>query len=142
MDNCPICLEKIQRREIATACQHHYHQKCLDKWLRRSKECPCCRQVVNYKIIVRHTRSRTAPRREKIVILRLEYLMALYELSIREEDKQQIIKKMLSKIFINRIVLKKNTVFWRKLGKFKLTHIEDNNEYYKNLFTRWKIKFN
>ena len=141
MDNCPICLQEIKIKEIDTNCQHNYHQKCLDKWLRKSKECPICRRVVNYKIVVRHTRSRTAPRREKIVILRLEYLMALYELSIREDEKQQIIKKMLSKIFINRIVLKKNTVFWRKLGKFKLTHIDDNNKYYKNLFTRWKIKF-
>lgn len=36
----PFCQEKGIKR---TPCEHHFHEACLDEWLKRSKKCPLCR---------------------------------------------------------------------------------------------------
>jgi hypothetical protein len=42
---CPICLSNVLAKDkTTTACNHTFHQKCLDRWLRRgSSSCPFCR---------------------------------------------------------------------------------------------------
>ena len=44
-EQCIICLEKYKIREYKRQlpCQHHFHKKCIDKWLKTKNGCPCCR---------------------------------------------------------------------------------------------------
>lgn len=37
---CTICLEKCTNK---LSCGHYFHQKCIDKWKKRSPLCPVCR---------------------------------------------------------------------------------------------------
>ncbi|RDB27794.1 hypothetical protein Hypma_002152 [Hypsizygus marmoreus] len=46
VDRCGICLMQFRNGELArlgTACRHAFHEKCLGRWLVRSKTCPMCR---------------------------------------------------------------------------------------------------
>ena len=46
LDNCSICLEKMNRLNITkTKCGHYFHFMCLDFWKSRNafKKCPLCR---------------------------------------------------------------------------------------------------
>lgn len=47
--DCPICLERLHLSEHChvLACQHSFHVRCLDQWLRQHDTCPLCRQVAN-----------------------------------------------------------------------------------------------
>eukprot|EP00906_Rhabdomonas_costata_P028348 RCo040183 len=42
---CQICLEAFEDGETLRIllCLHQFHQTCVDKWLRRRRECPVCR---------------------------------------------------------------------------------------------------
>jgi len=44
---CSICLEAMEEEEgnlfTVAACSHTYHLKCLAKWKKESRKCPCCR---------------------------------------------------------------------------------------------------
>jgi hypothetical protein len=45
---CPICLKDYQvDEEIAFSpnsnCSHAFHRECIEEWLLRHEECPCCR---------------------------------------------------------------------------------------------------
>lgn len=43
---CPICLSKYKRNETLRSmpeCEHFFHAKCVDEWLRVSATCPLCR---------------------------------------------------------------------------------------------------
>lgn len=53
--DCPICLNKIKCNEYIRKlkCNHLFHKKCVDNWLKRNIEhanCPMCREAVK-KII-------------------------------------------------------------------------------------------
>ncbi len=43
---CCICLDEIDlAQEIITKkCNHHYHEDCLNNWLKTKNICPLCRQ--------------------------------------------------------------------------------------------------
>jgi len=46
---CGICRNNFQSMEICRkllACQHFFHQRCVDSWLHRNNTCPMCRRSV------------------------------------------------------------------------------------------------
>lgn len=50
-DCCPVCLSKIESNEYIRKlkCNHLFHKKCIDKWLRNNIDnpsCPNCRLKV------------------------------------------------------------------------------------------------
>lgn len=45
-ERCPICLDTLGLREkaVATPCMHHYHFRCIGRWIAGGKQdCPMCR---------------------------------------------------------------------------------------------------
>ncbi|KAF5751452.1 hypothetical protein HS088_TW02G00466 [Tripterygium wilfordii] len=49
---CSICMEDYKDGEecgVIAVCNHKYHKQCIDKWLRRKKECPVCRRPVTVR---------------------------------------------------------------------------------------------
>ena len=43
-DDCPICFESLVNDEIIiTECNHTFHKKCIDKWLKIKNICPICK---------------------------------------------------------------------------------------------------
>lgn len=45
-DQCVICFDNFVLTDviISTFCGHIYHQKCIEKWLRRNTLCPLCKK--------------------------------------------------------------------------------------------------
>jgi len=47
--NCPICLELLitkneqQQKIITLPCNHHFHQGCINEWLKSVRNCPMCK---------------------------------------------------------------------------------------------------
>jgi len=51
--HCHICLSEIKESEWIRKlpnCNHYFHKKCIDKWLKKNVCCPMCRrnQIDNY----------------------------------------------------------------------------------------------
>lgn len=50
--NCCICLDSIQKKSEFILCKsnnftgHFFHKRCINRWKKRSSECPICRQPV------------------------------------------------------------------------------------------------
>ena len=47
-DTCSICLDELYSDEnqdeiIQIRCNHMFHKKCLDEWIRQKKTCPLCK---------------------------------------------------------------------------------------------------
>ncbi len=45
-EECYICFEKYKERELKRKlpkCNHYFHKKCIDKWLKSKSTCPHCR---------------------------------------------------------------------------------------------------
>ena len=44
--SCPICLEKFKDNEFKRElkCNHVFHKKCIDKWIKHQNTCPICRK--------------------------------------------------------------------------------------------------
>eukprot|EP00747_Dinoflagellata_sp_TGD_P163917 gnl/TRDRNA2_/TRDRNA2_183136_c0_seq1.p1 gnl/TRDRNA2_/TRDRNA2_183136_c0~~gnl/TRDRNA2_/TRDRNA2_183136_c0_seq1.p1 ORF type:complete len:327 (+),score=28.56 gnl/TRDRNA2_/TRDRNA2_183136_c0_seq1:86-1066(+) len=42
--SCAVCLSQFSEGDSLRRlpCQHYFHRKCIDQWLRRSKRCPLC----------------------------------------------------------------------------------------------------
>ena len=43
---CIICTEQFeykQYKRVLKCCNHTYHKKCIDKWLKKNSTCPYCR---------------------------------------------------------------------------------------------------
>jgi E3 ubiquitin-protein ligase RHA2 len=52
--DCAICINKIESNEYIRKlkCNHLFHKKCVDNWLKKNIEnasCPMCRSKVNLK---------------------------------------------------------------------------------------------
>ena len=47
-EDCPICFVRITRTSVKKqlSCDHTFHRKCIDKWLRDRSTCPMCRRQV------------------------------------------------------------------------------------------------
>ena len=45
---CAICLEAMAEGDMVKSlpCLHAFHAKCIDRWLRSSKQCPMCKHVI------------------------------------------------------------------------------------------------
>lgn len=43
---CSICLSDITEDLFTTPCQHTFHKKCVDNWLKSEYRCPMCRTLV------------------------------------------------------------------------------------------------
>ena len=43
--NCTICLEEFNNDEeiIKLKCNHLFHSKCIDDWIKKNQSCPLCR---------------------------------------------------------------------------------------------------
>ena len=48
IENCSICLNKLEQKYIITNCNHKYHIICLKRWKATSEEflCPICREPI------------------------------------------------------------------------------------------------
>ena len=50
--NCPVCLEPLQTGESVSwskylpNCKHTFHTECINTWLERHSDCPCCRRCL------------------------------------------------------------------------------------------------
>lgn len=44
-EKCSICLEeyKIKEYKRSLFCNHVFHKKCCDRWLKKNDSCPICR---------------------------------------------------------------------------------------------------
>ena len=44
-ESCSICLENYKKNDTINIlkCDHKYHEKCIDKWMETSNNCPLCR---------------------------------------------------------------------------------------------------
>jgi len=44
-NNCTICLEEFNNDEeiIKLKCNHLFHSKCIDDWIKKNQSCPLCR---------------------------------------------------------------------------------------------------
>jgi hypothetical protein len=41
---CSICLEDNTPNEVSIfKCQHQFHEKCIENWLKKKRSCPLCR---------------------------------------------------------------------------------------------------
>lgn len=54
-EHCFICLQKYNKKEYKRTlkcCNHYFHKKCIDKWLKTNSCCPLCKcdQLENEKI--------------------------------------------------------------------------------------------
>jgi hypothetical protein len=53
---CSICLDGCfegQPAQIVLSCGHHFHAKCVERWLERQANCPNCRCNVSPSMIYR-----------------------------------------------------------------------------------------
>ncbi|GAA0167925.1 hypothetical protein LIER_22759 [Lithospermum erythrorhizon] len=52
--DCSICLgifEDGEELKTLSPCNHYYHSKCVDDWLKIKKTCPLCRTPVGVDIV-------------------------------------------------------------------------------------------
>lgn len=47
--SCAICLIDYEGGDLISfshnpSCQHHFHRECIQSWLKKHDECPCCRK--------------------------------------------------------------------------------------------------
>lgn len=45
-EDCPICLDPLNKDVIKTKCNHHFHKACIVQSLVIKKNCPMCRQNI------------------------------------------------------------------------------------------------
>jgi len=43
--DCVVCISTIEKDETYTVlnCNHYFHNECINKWLKKHLNCPCCR---------------------------------------------------------------------------------------------------
>jgi hypothetical protein len=46
---CPICIDEFKENEYQKTlnCNHCFHKKCINRWLKKQKHCPLCRKNIN-----------------------------------------------------------------------------------------------
>ena len=48
-DNCNVCFEEYKENDyirVLPHCKHHFHKRCIDKWLKKKAQCAVCRNNV------------------------------------------------------------------------------------------------
>ena len=48
LEECSICLNKIENDFYKTDCNHRFHRKCYEKWMNYNINCPLCRTKNEY----------------------------------------------------------------------------------------------
>lgn len=43
---CSICIDSIDEKFYKTKCNHKFHFSCLENWLKKSNQCPNCRETI------------------------------------------------------------------------------------------------
>ena len=45
-ETCSICLTdfKVKDKLLVLVCEHAFHERCIERWLRQAKECPNCKR--------------------------------------------------------------------------------------------------
>jgi hypothetical protein len=92
-NDCPICMETLNSNLKELACQHVFHESCIDRWLESHNTCPVCRTELFDVGLVDHQnyyfsigRIRLCPviqnRRHRSVRLLVYTLLLLFELWI------------------------------------------------------------
>jgi len=55
-DKCVICMNKYLDSDtlIFLPCSgyHHYHEGCINEWLKRNSICPICKQFINEQLVL------------------------------------------------------------------------------------------
>lgn len=46
---CVICLKQMTVKLGKTCCNHIFHYRCIDRWVRSSASCPICRTLLSTK---------------------------------------------------------------------------------------------
>tara|TARA_B100001093_G_C26732671_1_gene972966 strand:- start:213 stop:731 length:519 start_codon:yes stop_codon:yes gene_type:complete len=46
IQKCLNCIDQKDKRMYFTGCDHIFHGRCMDKWLREDPSCPLCRERV------------------------------------------------------------------------------------------------
>lgn len=46
IEACTICLNEMATNLGKLSCDHTFHFRCIDRWIRTSATCPICRKVV------------------------------------------------------------------------------------------------
>lgn len=62
--SCFICFENYQEKELVRNlpdCNHSFHKKCIDKWLKRKAQCPVCRNNVLEKKVRKYFQDELNP---------------------------------------------------------------------------------
>lgn len=49
-DNCSICYEELED-SYKTTCNHIFHEKCINTWLKSNSTCPLCRANLKIPIV-------------------------------------------------------------------------------------------
>lgn len=44
--SCPICFDNNTVNLVSTPCNHIYHSKCIEEWLKSHNTCPLCRKQI------------------------------------------------------------------------------------------------
>ena len=47
---CVICQDNLNNKYIKTVCDHYFHKKCFEDWLKVKLECPLCKSKFDDKI--------------------------------------------------------------------------------------------
>ena len=47
LEGCSICQDEHREQGIELPCQHAFHKKCIQPWLKQTNTCPCCRGVIS-----------------------------------------------------------------------------------------------
>ena len=51
--NCSICLEEIKEPEyLNLPCNHPFHKKCINGWLKNNNNCPNCRSILVPNVVI------------------------------------------------------------------------------------------
>jgi hypothetical protein len=49
LEQCFICIENyksLEYKRILPNCNHCFHKKCIDKWIKKKASCPICRDEI------------------------------------------------------------------------------------------------
>ena len=44
-EDCPICLQRLEKSVVSLPCEHLYHLTCISTWFQRKRTCPICARV-------------------------------------------------------------------------------------------------
>ncbi|CAD8059993.1 unnamed protein product [Paramecium sonneborni] len=61
-NECAICLDNFRQEQLVrvTYCQHVFHYKCLDAWMKKNLNCPICRSAQDRQTIKLQEKLQTA----------------------------------------------------------------------------------